>query len=280
MRAEPILTDEDKRIWAQWTRCALARARTLAHARVVDGARVYYDEALAAMQRPYIAFSGGKDSSAMLHLLASFGYAGRAAWLSGDFDWPGEAELVAEYGRLTGLEIDVLRQPVSSWALLCESASEYGADDESFWRQHPLASQQFFPVFMRYREAHALDGVFLALRAEESKARRILRHKRGGVYYATTRREWVCQPICRWTGLDVYAYLLSRDLPMLPLYRCLRLPQRTSQWSTNQAPDRVRHDGWFPGQGGQRGEMIWLRAYFPSLYRKLLSILPDASRSA
>lgn len=273
---EPILTDEDLRIWAQWERAAIARSKTQAHQRAIDASRGYFDEFVAKTKSPYLAFSGGKDSCAMIHLVASFGYRGKAAWLSGDFDWPGESKLVADYGSMTGLHVDVLRAPVSSWELLRQTAPESMADEDTLSSSREKDSPGFFATFERYRREHDLDGVLLGMRAEESRARRILQRKRGGVYYAATRSEWVCQPICRWTGLDVYAYLLSRGLPVLHLYRCLRIPQRVSRFGGEPTPDRVRHDGWLPGAGAQQGEMIWLRVYYPSLFRRLCAILPDA----
>lgn len=268
---EPILNDEDRRIWAQWERASLAHAKTDRHRRRIDRAKVNIDKFLEVSSQPYLAFSGGKDSCAMLALAVENGYYGPVMWLSGDLDYPGEGDHVQQWSHVVGLPIDIVRTPGSTIEMLRAQAHEILLDEDDKLRNDPINAAQFFAPIEAYKSQHGCDGVLLGLRAEESKGRRWNRAKRSPVYYATSRREWVGQPICDWQGIDVYAYVLSRGLPLFNVYQCVRY---------HETPDRVRMDGWYPGVHAQRGATIWLKSYYPSLFNRLCSILPDASASA
>jgi 3'-phosphoadenosine 5'-phosphosulfate sulfotransferase (PAPS reductase)/FAD synthetase len=249
----------------------MMHAKTDRHRRRVDLAKSYLDKFFESSSRPYLAFSGGKDSCAMLALAVDHGYRGRVMWLSGDLDYPSEDEHVQQWAKLMGLEIDVVRTPGSTIEMLRAQAHEILLDEDNKLRNDPVNAVQFFAPIEAYKRQYDCDGVLLGLRKEESKGRHANRAVRGVVYYVKNRHEWVGQPICDWQGIDVYAYVLSRGLPLFDVYRCVRY---------HESPDRVRMDGWYPGAHATRGATIWLKTYYPSLFRKLCSILSDAASAA
>lgn len=66
---------------------------------------------------------------------------------------------------------------------------------------------------------------------------------------------------------------LFRALPgieLLPLYRCIGLMHRDEPW-------RLRKSWWLPGAGAARGQVVWLRRYYPSLYSRLVSWIEGAT---
>ena len=267
---EPILNDEDRRIWAQWERASCAHSRTRLHAARVDSAKRYIDEMMIVAPCAYAAFSGGKDSTAMLYLLNDNGCSVRVMSVKDDLDFPGEEQFVRSTCERIGFNLDVLHPPFSLQDWLRHHAYELSADEDMHSRHAEFSKAAFYDVIEAYRELHDSPGVFLGLRKQESYGRLMNRVTHGAVY-ETKIGEWRCQPICDWHGIDVFAFLLSRDAPILDVYRCCRL---------HESPERIRKSWWLPGKSSRKNGMVWLKTYYPSLFRRLCSVLPDASASA
>lgn len=266
---EPFLTSDDRRIWDAWARQALAHARTLQHARRLDVARRLVAEMAAVAPDAYVAWSAGKDSTALVHLVCvECGVPARAMAVKDDLDFPGEEDYLREHAARWGVVLDVVRPPFSLQAWLAGHAHELEADEDLHSRSAAFSQAAFYDVVAAYRERAGTPGVYLGLRAEESRGRAMNRATHGTLYQKRDG-ERVCTPLADWRGIDVYAYLLSRSVDMLPVYRCVRFHER---------PDRVRKSWWLPGASTRHGGMVWLRAYYPSLYRRLCELLPDAGR--
>lgn len=266
---EPVLTAEDRRIWDMWTRTALARARTLSHRRAVDSARRVVLEMAERWPDAYVAWSAGKDSTALTHLVrVECGVPGRAMSVKDDLDFPDEEDYLRRWAAAWNLELDVVRPPflLQEWIRARSDTMTVDADAHS--RSAALSREAFYGPVSEYASAAGLPGVYLGLRTEESAGRNANRSARGRIY-TKAGGETVCQPIADWRGLDVYAYTLSRGIDLLPVYQCVRLMDR---------PDSVRKSWWLPGVHACTGSVVWLRAYYPSLYRRLYGLLPDARR--
>lgn len=65
------------------------------------------------------------------------------------------------------------------------------------------------------------NGVFLGLRKEESARRRIHLATLGSLFYAENNQCWQCSPIADWSVEDVWAFILSRDIPYNAAYDVL-----------------------------------------------------------
>lgn len=266
---EPRLTPEDHRIWDAWARTALAHARTRAHARAVDQARAAVEAMTERCPDAYVAWSGGKDSTALTHLVrVDCGVPARAMAVKDDCDFPGEEDYIRTLASEWGVVLDVVRPPISLIAWLREHAQRLDASEDVHGRSAELSRVAFYGPIDAYAQAWGRPGVYLGLRGEESHGRRMNAATRGAVY-AQRSGDTVCQPLRNWRGLDVYGYLLARGIEPLHVYRCVRLHDR---------PDRVRKSWWLPGAHTRHGGMVWLRAYYPTLYAQLANIFPDARR--
>ena len=60
-------------------------------------------------------------------------------------------------------------------------------------------------------------GTFVGLRQDESNNRRMNIAMRGDDYTKADGSK-ICLPIARWSGLDIWAYIVTNDLPYLPFY--------------------------------------------------------------
>lgn len=276
MREEPILTDEDRRAWALWQRTAEAHARTRAFRARVDRTRGLVGEALSTEPHACLMWSGGKDSTVMTHLVCvDMGARIAVGSEKDDLDFPGEEDYVRGLAAAWGLDLHVLHPPISPAAWLAEHARQLLADDDMHSRAAGLSKACFYDVVETWSQPYGL--MFLGLRQEESRGRRMNRAKRGALY-AKRRRfgegtQWVSTPLVDWRGIDVYAYAVSRGIELLPMYRCVGLMHEEEPWF-------IRKSWWVPGSHAQWGGIAWLRRYYPSLYGRLCRMMPDASRHA
>lgn len=270
-RIEPILSDEDLEVWDIWQRTCLAHAGTRLHKRRVEAAKQAAQEALDHTSPWYAAVSAGKDSAVMLHLIASVAKSGEAAAASvvDDVEYPGEREQLSALSDCVGIPIEIASPEMSTWQAIVDSKCAI------YEPLHDVASgvskSAFMPVISRIESKY--NGVFLGLRAEESKYRNVSRAVRGRLYQRNrvsgVGKLWTSTPIADWRGLDVYAYAFTHSVPLHPLYRCCAFVHRKD-------PSRLRLDWWLPGQHGAKGHVQWLRRYYPSLYTKLRGLFADA----
>lgn len=272
---EPRLSSDDVRIWDAWRRTAAAHAGTRAFGRRVDAARSVVLRAMAVNPSPCLSWSGGKDSTVMVHLVRSeMGIDIPAASEKDDLDYPGEREYVEELAAAWGLRLTILTPPISPAEWFAEHAGQLAADEDVHARTAALSKVAFYDVVEAHGAAHGL--IFLGLRAGESYGRRMNRASRGTLYRKRPDRwhpvegQWVATPLADWDGLDVLAYAESRDIELLPVYRCVALMHRHEPW-------HLRKSWWLPGANARWGGVVWLRHYWPSLYGRLCRLLPGAS---
>lgn len=260
---EPRLTEEDRRIWRRLTRAALAWSRKSSHRRAVDRAA----DVILAHHREcpdaYIGWSAGKDSTALTHLACvELGMRIDVMSIKDDLDFPGEREYVERLGREWDLRLDVIEPGFSLLEWLAAHPPEPGEDIHG--RATRFSDEAFYGLIDEYVMRRGCADAYLGLRADESRHRRLNFWTRGHRY---RKRDGacICQPLATWKALDVYAYLMSRDIDLLPVYKCVRM---TSD------PMSVRKSWWLPGTSGRHGAGIWLRMYYPSLFATMKRLLP------
>lgn len=273
MATEPKLTDEDRRIWQQWRRTCKRWAQSKAHRRRVLRAGEAIHEMSQRHPDAYVAWSGGKDSTALAHLvLAECGVDTHAMAICDDFDYPGEVDYLQILAGDWGVEVDIVEPDFSLQQWIADHADEIETAADLHSRASEFSDRAFYSLIDRYRDARGRPGVYLGLRTDESHGRTDNRMKRG-LIYTKSDGEPVCQPIADWQDRDVYAYLFARDIPLLPVYQCVRL---------HDHPADIRKSWWLP-HGGSKADfegLTWLRTYWPSLYRRLCELLPKARSMA
>ncbi len=274
MTGQPHLTADDRAVWAGWRRVAAIHAHTRQFARRVDAARRVIGEALhqGGPEAWCGMWSGGKDSTVLVHLLAAEGAHVAVASEKDDLDFPGEREYVERLAAAWRVRLDVLVPPISPRQWIAEHAHELRAADDLHSRAAALSKACFYDVVEAYTAPY--DGVLLGLRQAESEGRRLNRATRGLLYRkAPTAHhpagQLVATPLGDWEGIDVYAYAEARGLDLLPVYQCVAFMHRREPW-------RVRKSWWLPGCAGRHGGVAWLRRYWPGLYAQLVAWMPDA----
>jgi hypothetical protein len=124
----------------------------------------------------------------------------------------------------------------------------------------------FSHVVRDYVRDRHLDTVVLGLRSAESRGRRLSRAVRGRDYVTANNLRHLL-PIADWSGRDVLAWLITRDLPLFPLYT----------WP-DPTPPHDRRMSWpiIPNQM-QHGEARFVRRHAPDLWYRLVAVAPHLS---
>lgn len=207
---------------------------------------------------PYVAFSTGKDSSAMLWLAlqeradlsARLLSSGETRHLHTNLDaillWWRE-----HWPRLDLQEINIDRVWSDEW-------------QDATWTEQRKAGRG--DIIRLLPDPERFDGVLLGLRDEESNARKMA-NRRGVIRrYSANRKDglasqWVICPLAAWTEQDVAACITTYDIPLPEAYEAEGMSTRTTMRLTG---DAVRQNAF-----------IHLRMRDKARYNELLSRFPE-----
>ena len=166
-------------------------ARLGEHQHRVRCARHLVELSLETGQPPYVALSGGKDSTVVLALAQEQCSGIPAVWSDDEWFLPETAEYM-ERVKTAGVTLHQIRTNAS----------------HTDWFQ----IQGDWNGIQHYAKMHNWGLVFLGLRQEESVARRLHLRTSGPLFFAQSDDFWHCNPIHNWTWRDVWAYIVDNDL--------------------------------------------------------------------
>lgn len=269
---EPRLNAHDHGVWSRWMIMAARHSRTGLFQRRVDQALRLVEQCLEESGGDAaVMWSGGKDSTVMAHLIATVFGGVPLVSEKDDLDFPGEEEYVTRLATEWGAELEIIRPPISPAEWMRDNAHRLGVADDIHSRAAELSKAVFYRVVEEANERR--EAIFLGLRAEESWGRTMNRAAHGVLYRRSSpthdNGQLVCTPLGDWQGIDVYAYAHVYGIDLLPVYRCVGLMHDREPW-------RVRKSWWVPGGATRHGGVVWLRHYWPSLYRRLTDWFPAA----
>lgn len=237
-------------------------AQTSVHRRRVDAA-------IAAVRRAVeigpigVAFSGGKDSTCVAHLVRSVAPDAPIAFFDSGDELPGTLEMVRHVGAETVTPRLTMRE-MARYAGWWGYVSPIDPDC-SFDAKRILISEPAETFVVR----RGLRVIAHGIRAEESHARSKHVGARGELYEGADRT-WVCMPLARWRLADVWAYIASHGLRYHEAYDAMTdagIP-RESQRVSGLLGER--------GSGWGRHEL--LRLYAPESYRDIIRQFPGLAR--
>jgi phosphoadenosine phosphosulfate reductase len=239
----------------------IERAAFLAHAaRPAWRARV--DAALKLIgehidDHSYVSWSAGKDSMVVADLCRRLRQ--DVPILMVDPGVPthwtdNERESMLAYAERSGWALKIF--PWDKWRRL---AAEMSVEEH-----RRIAHDDMFADLTAWADERGLDQRFVGLRAEESPTRAMHIGRRGKASHNADGRRWVA-PIGDWRAEDVWAYIVSRDLPWLTIY--------------DHLGPRARN-GLIGRSGVEHGRLGWLKIHYPEAYEEAKRLMPvDAQYS-
>lgn len=239
---------------------ASLHARLPGFERRVEKARILVSEALSKMENPYIAFSTGKDSVAMAHLVWQQNPDVLAVYFDADCAFPESKELLGRY--------EAAGRPIISWPCepFLETLKRVGGPASDKCEAETMRSTVYRPIKSLLAEYH-FDGVFLGLRSEESYGRRKLAEIRGQLFWQKRDALWECLPIARWSFLDVWAYIISQGIDCCAVYdRLMEL---------GVPPEDCRLSYWAGETKRRWGRWAILKQGWPELFNRFAAEFPE-----
>lgn len=237
----------------EWQALGLDAKIAWAHERI--------ERALAQLERPSVAFSAGKDSTVLLHMLRQHRPDIQVIYGNTGIEFP---ECVKFAHRLRDdwqLNYAEARPEVSFWwvvehygwplmgktfgvgGVAAKSSREKFFDeldargeligDYAIQAEVPISSACC--TFLKERPSEKLqkqlgvDGVFLGIMASESRRRMFNFLQYGEWYQVQSQRLWKCHPMAIWTDDDVWAYIRRYSVPYASLYDMGYIDEKTGE---------------------------------------------------
>lgn len=241
----------------------LLHAKLSSFRRKIEAAQEIIADALERMASPYVAFSGGKDSAVVLHLVRALAPATDAVWSDDEWNLPETAQLVEATPNLHRIAARVQHAEwFRSW-----DAEQPDLPDGTIWVDAPANDGlQTFAANQGY------DGAFIGLRADENSRRRHYLRTYGTLHYTAKYQVWQCNPIAWWSDMDVWAYIHANSVPYSAAYdklAALGIPL-----------ERQRTGPLAQGRVLGYGQMAILKRGWPDLYNRFVERYPEASTYA
>lgn len=217
-------------------------------------------QAIETCQNPAVSFSFGKDSLVCMDIARQI--KPDILIINIDRGQGGDLEeavkMYEDYAREYGLNYHRVKTPKEILEIYREAGSILNVNRNRL-------KKNLMAGIKTAREKFNIDCEITGLRAEESMGRSYLR-RHSAFHYSQADREWKCKPVLNWTGEDIWAYIISKDLPYL-------------RWYDLEAAfvgyERARYSNWAGIFQAERGRFVRLRKNYPKEYKELVSIFPE-----
>jgi len=249
-------------VTSDWRRQYAVHARTRAFARHVDTARRLLDRSVAHGPM-VVSMSWGKDSVAMGDLAIE--HLGRVPMLhlGSPYALPGAERVCAHFAERAEVTVLDASRTLSEYIEWCR---DIGLPHE---RSRSTKSQVVKQIksdrASEWCRDHGYTVQALGMRIDEKGPRAAMLRAKGPLY-SLAAGGWKSCPIAYWSHADVWARIVSRDLPYPRLYDC-----ETHGYTR----ETLRNTGWLSTDGADSGRLIWLRRHFPEQWAVLRQAFPQ-----
>lgn len=211
----------------------------------------------ARCQKPYIAWSTGKDSTLCLRLALRVDPKIQVVYFDADSCLPDSEKFIE---RLVP-EWNLNFRRVKTRPIL-DVLAQYGLTYPGIEYQ-TMKATVYEPI--KSLRAEGYDGVIVGVRAEESRGRKIAASALGSMFRAKSSGMLTCWPLAQWASRDVWGATINGELPYNTAYDKTRFAEF----------EEMRVSYWAGETNRTYGRYVWLRYYYPDLYRRLAERCPD-----
>lgn len=208
------------------------------------------------VDNPYVAFSTGKDSTCLLHLVREQAPDIPAVYFDAECSYPETLEILDATENCIIYAAD---EP------LLDTFERYGGIEGGPELERETMRTTVYGPIKRLIAEYDFDGVAYGLRAEESWGRRMNAYVRGGIFRYKRDGLWGCQPIWDWEYDDVWAYIVTHDLDYCPVY--------DKMWNMPEEDQRLSY--WAGSTKRRWGRWAWLKRNYPELWNRLAKRFPE-----
>lgn len=153
----------------------------------------------AQLQKSYVAFSGGKDSTVVLDMVRQIKADIPAIFYHDEWLFPETEAFVASVSNLITVKSPVKHAEwFTSW------------QNETTGYKSKKAEKKGGNI--GYAIEHGFDAAFVGVRADESGKRAMFLRKYGPLHFNQGFGMWQINPLAWWSTKDIWAYILSHGL--------------------------------------------------------------------
>lgn len=207
-----------------------------------------------------VSYSGGKDSVVLLDLVAIYGLVDHMLYFYYEETPKENGVMAGQAAKKYGLQLHTLKVPgaLDVYEKVGHFFIEPRTAEEKKWTNWML--REYKRVANRYVEGQGWNGQYLGLRKKESRARMFALSKKGDLYQTKDRKGWTCVPLHNWSGDDIWAYIVSRELPYLSVYD-----------SAMQERERIRSEPTFLATEAiwRYGHGAFIQKHHPDIWAKV-----------
>lgn len=218
---------------------------------------------------PYVALSGGKDSSVLTYMVneaAKQANKDFKIWSHvSDASFPGTIETINRIAELLGRKVDFYESKYSAMERMKNTKEK---------RQFGK-SGVFYDSVREY--AKDKDLSFVGVRASESQRRKTAANIHGQTFHSNSMGNVdVCYPLLWFKLEDVAAATVMFDIPMHPIYK----KQSIDMGKNVNGEDYFIRLGYITSRDLlDKGTAIFLKLNYPDIFAKLQSVYPDIRNS-
>lgn len=235
---------------------ALLWSKLRSHEYKILQARRRIEKWLSLVNNPYIAFSTGKDSTCLLHLVRAQKKEVPAIYFDAGCSFPESGELISQTKNLISFPTE---EP------LLATFHRFGGISGGRELERETMRTTVYEPIKRLILKYSFDGVAYGLRSEESRGRYMNAKMRGAIFQYKRDGLWACQPIHDWTYEDVWAYIISNDIPYCSVY--------DKMWDMPKEDQRL---SYWAGETKRRwGRWAWLKRNYPELFNRFAAEFPE-----
>lgn len=154
-----------------------------------------------------VCFSGGKDSTVLLHLVRRVLPEAPAAFFDSGAELADTYALMAATPNLTVIAAE------PSLIEMCRMGGYWGAQTETPELEFDFGEHLIFEPSRRFRAMCDLEVLALGLRAQESVGRYFNARRKGELYWHQGEHVWHLCPLQHWSTDDVWAYIATYGVP-------------------------------------------------------------------
>lgn len=220
------------------------------------------EKTLENFKNPYVSYSTGKDSLVLLTLCKKVKNDIPIMFHDSGLELPESYEIINKL-KSEGYNIDIVKSPIS----ILDSFKKHNTFFVAGYESDKSFTLSMKNPIIEYQKETNKDLAIIGLRKQESKRREIMINKYGELFFCKSYDIYHFFPLSKWTTKDIFAFIFSNNLKeyLHPAYT-----------KTNFSDIEKIRISWFCDPTTlTRGNILWLKYYYPELYNKLSIGFPE-----
>jgi phosphoadenosine phosphosulfate reductase len=214
---------------------------------------------------PYVAFSGGKDSWVVLHIILKYRPDIPIMFANSGNEYPDTLNFinyVTDKYNLNLYEIEVSESMTDIYNKV--GAYQFKSTDETWANLEPKRVLIYEPADEMKKMGY--DSVIMGLRSDESKGRAYNTKKNGAEYFCKYDDIIHLNPMAYWNIDDIWAYIVQCGIPYNKIY--------DKPWKNGRKDIRV---ATYAGRTSiTEGRWLFLKLFYPEMWNEFVKKFPMA----